>query len=90
MKILKKVMQEVDIIEDIKCNKCGCTCSNQNFSNELVASQNFKTYDGLINIKIQTSPWSKKFDSENQYIFSLCENCTLELVKTFKHPLESK
>lgn len=73
MKTTKTVQKEVEVIEDIICNKCGNSCYS-GFS-----------YEGLIEANIIGGYGSKSIGDMEHYCFSMCEDCLMELFKTFKH-----
>lgn len=81
MKIIKTIEQTIqqEIIEDIICNKCGNSCVNNTIDSGQVLLA-----EGLIEKEIHCGYYSKMGDG-NIYQFSLCEDCLIELFKTFKH-----
>lgn len=74
-KIIKT--EEVDIIEDIICNKCGESCSIGAFNND-------KIFNGLIECKVSGEYLSPYLSDSVTYTFSLCEKCLYESFKDFK------
>lgn len=70
-----KVVEEYHITE-VVCNKCGCTSGKLQDDDSYAANefQEFGTYFG----------YGSRFDME-RWSFDLCEDCLVELIKTFKH-----
>ncbi len=72
----KEIRQtEVEVIDDILCNKCGGSC--RYYGND----------HGLVEQVIEGGYGSKLGDMVT-YRFSLCEGCLATLFATFKHPVE--
>jgi hypothetical protein len=71
----KKVTKEVieTVVEDVLCNKCGSSLSDS-----------YSNYEGLVEANF-TGGYGSKIGDMTQVTFSLCEDCLLELFKTFKH-----
>jgi hypothetical protein len=70
---------------EILCNKCGKTTkkfdSHRDFKDHCVG------YYGLINADVSGGYWScDEIGDLNTYRFSLCEDCLVELFKTFTIP----
>jgi Fe-S-cluster containining protein len=78
MKKMKTVIQEVEIIEDIICNKCGGSCCTK-----FDPIENTDFY-GLIEASFSTGYFSQHLPDGFIYSFSLCEKCLAELFKSFK------
>lgn len=78
MKKMKTVTQEVEIIEDIVCNRCGGSCRSK-----LDPIENTDFY-GLIEASFSTGYFSQHLPDGFIYSFSLCEECLAELFKSFK------
>lgn len=78
MKIARTETQEteVEIIEDIICNKCGETC-------RLWEDGQF---GGLIENKY-TGGYGSILGDMTTYTYSICEKCMKELFDTFKIPV---
>ena len=69
MKIVKTIMQPVEEIEDIVCNRCGRKVLD--FSNSL-------------EIKKEWGYFSEIFKDEENHKFDLCEECYAEIISSFK------
>jgi hypothetical protein len=76
MKIIKKIQQEVSIIDDIFCNKCGRSCRPE--------EKSCPDFYGLIEVSFTTGYESRALPDGMSYCFSLCEECLAELFKSFK------
>ncbi len=68
----KEVVEEV--VDDVICNKCGKSLIDEGNMN----------YEGLIEASVSGGFHSKIGDMV-ELKFSLCEDCLLEMFKTFKH-----
>jgi hypothetical protein len=69
MRIVKKILEEVEKVKDFICNKCEKSCYT--YGSEMVS--------------VYTMGWSGRFIDQNLICqFDLCEQCTAELTKTFK------
>jgi hypothetical protein len=77
MKISHKEMQtkEVEIEDDILCNKCGLSCHRDNYNL------------GLIEYKLVCG-YASIFGDGNIFRFSLCERCISKIFKTFAIPAQ--
>lgn len=64
----------------IFCNKCNKPCRLPHYPEE------FWVYGGLVNAVIQGQYGSTHLEDLTKYQFSLCEECVVELFKTFKTP----
>ena len=87
MRTIKKITQEVEVIAEVKCNKCGelCTTPHQ----EAAALQHRDWY-GLIEVGFTTGYFSSVLPDGMSYRFSLCEPCVKELMGTFKISAEEE
>lgn len=74
MKTIKKMTKEVEIVDDVICNKCGKSCKGE-----------MGNFNGLIETKVIGAYDSMCLSDQDTYVFSLCEQCLVELFKTFKH-----
>lgn len=74
MRTTKIVNKDVEETDDILCNKCGQSLKNCGFEDY--------GFEGLIEISILFGYGSKQ--DGTSYKFSLCEDCIMELVKSFK------
>jgi hypothetical protein len=72
----EKVTKEITetVVVDVLCNKCGCSLLDSYKMN----------YEGLVEAGF-TGGYGSKIGDMNRVKFSLCEDCLLELFKTFKH-----
>lgn len=83
MKTTKTVKQDVEIIDDVICNKCGKTCMKV-----LVKESNLKEPYGLVEETVTGGYWSDDLEDLTKYTFSLCEKCLSELFDSFVVPVE--
>lgn len=74
--MIKYAEEEVvrKFIEDVFCNKCTKSLKEGNFCDD---------YDGIEEVVI-TGGFGSKLGDGTELRFSLCMDCILELVKTFK------
>jgi hypothetical protein len=79
----KKINKEVEVIEEILCNKCGESC---------IPGKHDEVYDayGLIEKTARGGYWSPELYDDVSYTFSLCEKCLRELFDSFKIPPQTK
>jgi hypothetical protein len=77
VKITKTVTKEVEEVVDHICNKCGRSCKKGD------------EYEGLINTTVYFGYYSNNRDGE-KYNFSLCEDCTVELMNSFSIAAEKE
>lgn len=77
---IETVTIEKEITTDIICNNCGNSCKT--------SYDKMESYEGLLEITVQGSYWTKKLSDCANYTFSLCENCLSEMFKNFKVPVE--
>lgn len=94
MKITKKVIKEVEVIEDMLCNLCGNSLKVSLFTNKDNPTDDqdedhlFEFY-GLKGIKYQGGYWSEgPIEDMMNYSFNLCEPCLGNLFASFKIPAE--
>lgn len=73
---LYKTEQNGDVVEDILCNKCEKSLK--------IGNGEISNYEGLREAEIYWGYGSK--NDLNMHIFSLCEDCVLELEAGFKIP----
>jgi len=81
MKITKKIQQEIEIVSDVICNKCGQSCR---------PSEEVPDFYGLIEASFTTGYESKALPDGVCYSFSLCEGCLAKLFDTFQIKPEIK
>lgn len=81
MIITKKENREVEVIEDVLCNQCGCSLKSKEFPNGFI---------GAVGISVSGSYTSEYLDDMTEYNFSLCEKCLSNLFKSFKIKVETK
>lgn len=81
MKIMKNVQQEVEVVDDVICNKCKKSCR----PNDEVSD-----FYGLIEASFSTGYYSQDLPDGVVYSFSLCEECLSELFKSFQIEPETK
>lgn len=81
MKKIKKVQREVEIVDDVICNKCGKSCR---------PSDEVPDFYGLIEASFSTGYESKALPDGMSYTFSLCEECLAELFDSFQIEPEEK
>lgn len=82
MKKVKLVKKQIEVIDDILCNKCGKSCKED-------CGEDVIEYCGLIETTIEGGYFSPVLEDAVKYTFSLCEECLNELFKTFKIEVES-
>lgn len=87
MKTIKKITQEVEVIAEVRCNKCGELCSTASQERALT---NSRDWYGLIEVGFTTGYFSDVLPDGMCYRFSLCEPCVKELMNTFKFPAEEE
>lgn len=75
MKKTTIVQQEVEVVEDVICNKCEKSCR---------PSKEVPDFYGLIEASFSTGYFSEALPDGMRYSFSLCEECLAELFKSFK------
>lgn len=85
MKTIKKIIKEVEIIDDIFCNKCGRSLKTKLDPDGTI----FDIY-GLSEVSISGGYLSTHLVDGVRYTFSLCEECLDGLFKTFKIQPEPK
>lgn len=79
MKKTELITKEIEFTVDLICNKCGKTLKQ-----ELTTDGDIFNYCGLEEVKMECG-----YGSENDgtvFVFSLCEKCVMELMKSFKIP----
>jgi hypothetical protein len=79
--IVKKNKQ-VEYVTDVFCNKCGGSCSKRDRK-----GFNWGLY-GMIDHEVYGGYGSNPLEDCTTYIFTLCEDCLVELFETFKIPVE--
>jgi hypothetical protein len=82
----KTVLEPREILEEIVCDKCGSnmsTGSGQNYSGKYYIS-----YLGLV--AHLSCGYDSKLGDGNEIDFCLCENCLIELFKTFPKPVQTR
>lgn len=75
MKVTKKIQQEIEVVNDVICNKCGQSCR---------PSEEVPDFYGLIETSVTTGYESPALPDGMCYTFSLCEECLAELFSSFK------
>ena len=71
---IEKVEKEVEVFDDVICNRCGESCKVDNYN-----------FEGLIEARI-CGGYGAKLGDGIAYEFSLCESCLEVLFKDFKIP----
>jgi hypothetical protein len=71
MKIVKTIMQPIEEIKSIKCNKCGKIIPDI-------------MYDDYLSVNRQWGYFSNIFKDEENHKFDLCEECYAEIISSFK------
>jgi hypothetical protein len=74
MKIIKRVVKEVEEVQDYLCNRCGKTCHYRDPD---------EPFAGLLEVEYVAGYFSI-FGDGDIYRFSLCELCLKELFASFK------
>lgn len=75
MKVTRKVVQPVEVIEDIFCNFCGLSCKSP-----------MGEFYGLIEVEVVAGYESTHLEDGEVHKFSLCERCLSEMIIKFKYP----
>lgn len=78
MLIKSKQLKEVEVVNDVLCNKC---------EKSLKVKQS-EDYYGLREVTVHSGFFSAEFPDCTRYTFSLCEECLAELFATFKLPVQ--
>lgn len=76
MRTTKKIQQEVEVTDQITCNKCGKSCG-------LPDGESNNSWYGLIEHTVRGGYFSKHLEDMTNYTFSLCEPCLSELFDSF-------
>ncbi len=84
MKTTTKIQTETEIISEVLCNQCGCSCHPQNSDKE---SNGQPCFYGLIEVSIYGCYFSPALDDMTTYTFSICELCLKKQFATFKIPV---
>jgi hypothetical protein len=82
VKNTKVILREVEVVDDILCNKCGestRSCLWEGDINNLPIYE----FEGLTEVEIVGGYGSKHIGDGNKLVFSLCEKCLMEFAKTF-------
>lgn len=74
MKITRKVVQPIDVVEDIFCNLCGLSCKSP-----------MGEYYGLIEAEVTAGYESTHLEDGDVHKFSLCERCLADMIAKFKY-----
>ncbi len=91
MRTLKKITQEVVVVDEVRCNKCGELCSTPVQEDDVKArGNNHRDWYGLIEVGFTTGYFSSVLPDGMAYRFSLCEPCVKELMDTFKISAEEE
>ena len=77
MNIKEMRTQTVYEVVDVICNKCGSSLKSKVIGN----------YYGITSVCVERGYGSSLGDGDDLW-FSLCEDCCVELFKTFKHQLQ--
>lgn len=85
MKTIKKIIKEVEIVDDIFCNKCGRSLKTRLDPDGTI----FDIY-GLSEISVSGGYCSTHLCDCVIYTFSLCEECLVDLFLSFKIEPETK
>jgi len=76
MKIMKKVVKEVEEIDDMICNKCGKTLK------QIIGNDEEYNFCGLEEVRMVCGYGSK--NDGTIFTFSMCEECVLKMMSEFK------
>jgi hypothetical protein len=77
MRVRRQVHKVMEEVVDIFCNKCGVSC-------KLLELGGKSYFGGITEIEVTGGYSSTHLEDGDVYQFSLCEQCVLELIKTFK------
>lgn len=87
----KVVKQEITETVDLLCNKCAKTLNNAKRYYPAKPGQKQEVYfEGLEEIEVHGGYYSKFIGDMTSIRFSLCEECVVDLTKTFKIPVDTK
>lgn len=78
--IAKSVVTQAEVVDDILCNKCGVSLKR--------GDDPKLGFRGMVEVIVEGAVGSPKLVPGNEYAFSLCEHCLVELWETFKLPVE--
>jgi len=76
MKVKKKVVKEVEVVDDIICNNCGKSLSGPEPGD----------FYGLVETMVRGGYSSDGLVDGEIYTFSLCETCLKKMFDAFKIP----
>lgn len=77
------VTKEVEMVDDIICNKCGESLVH-------IVGDDTDVTCGLPECYVEGGYYSPCIEDGVSYSFDLCERCVLDLMKEFKHPAKRK
>ena len=75
-KSLKKERKEVEVVDDVICNKCGCSMK--------ISESGSDEFYGLVGAVVCGGYFSEELEDGVKYSFDLCEKCLKEMFKEFK------
>lgn len=84
MRKFKKVQKFVTVVDEVICNKCEKSCNVRKPGPYDLDPE--PEFGGLIEAEVSGGYFSTIVGDGVKYKFSLCEDCFLELEKTFKIP----
>ena len=84
MKVYKKTTKQVEIVDDIICNKCGESLK------VFLGNTGVHDFYGMAEVTVSGGYESEHIEDLTEYSFALCEKCLVELFKSFKIPVEEK
>lgn len=91
MKTIKTITQEVEVVAEVRCNKCGELCTTPSHESHVANHGAYRRdWYGLIEVGFTTGYFSDVLPDGMAYRFSLCEPCVKELMETFKIPAEEE
>lgn len=82
MILKKKMTKEVEVTEDIFCNKCGESCREDTLPEDVAG------FYGLIEARVTGGYFSPALEDMTCYDFSLCEKCLKQLFDDFRIPVQ--
>jgi len=74
MKKIKTIQKEIEIVDDVVCNKCSKSCR---------PNKEVSDFYGLIEASFATGYESEALPDGVTFTFSLCEECLAEMFKGF-------
>ena len=84
MRTTKTIQKEVEVTDDIICNKCGETCDSSRREGGPEGHHTDGGFQGLLGVRVDGGYGSNHLGDCVRYEFDTCEKCLMEWFKTFK------